>query len=583
MVSQTTKRQNDKTTKRNSPGLGFRSSVSHISTLLAGLFTAPIQPPTPGLYTYHITPSGGHIRLHLRIETDGSGVLFRDVTDVIHLNSTAAEMAKLALDGVPLPQAQAGLRARYLDPGSINGETSNIYDLVESLKDPTGCATCAVQDIQTTNQQINKSANQQYPISNYQLPITSQKPLFSTRIHAPYKVDLALTYGCNNECPHCYNEPDRYHLPSMPKEDWFKVIDQLHAMGVPHLILTGGEATLHPELPDIIHYADSLGHIVGLNTNGRKIAHAPYMQTLADAGLNHVQVTLGSCHPGVHDAMMGAKSFDQTVRGIRNALESSVHVITNTTLMRANMDHAEDIIDFLYDLGIRTFAMNGMIYSGGGFANEMAIPEHEMPALLIRVRDTAEALGMRFLWYTPTEYCRMSPVELEIGAKRCNAGEYSMCIEPNGDVLPCQSYYVAAGNMLRDPWESIWNSDLFVSFRDRELDPRGYGLPEKCWECPDLPLCGGGCRIEREARDGHRISEGGATGGGCAGCSGSCGTRSHASQPIFAQAFSPTAGFIPVEGLTSNIRRGQGQMPAFIPIADIGEYPNPIDTEIYRV
>jgi hypothetical protein len=129
--------------------------------------------------------------------------------------------------------------------------------------------------------------------------------------------------------------------------------------------------------------------------------------------------------------------------------------------------------------------------------------------------------------------------------------------------------------MLHDPWDSIWNSDLFVSFRDRELDPRGYGLPEKCWECPDLPLCGGGCRIEREARDGHRISEdgdivttSGGSGGGCAGCSGACGTRSHVSHPVFA----PTAGFIPVEGLTSPARRGQGQMPAFIPIAEIGEY-----------
>ncbi|HLF91485.1 MAG TPA: radical SAM protein, partial [Anaerolineales bacterium] len=503
-----------------------RHMLSGISTLLASLFTAPSEPPTPGLYTYRITPAGGHVRIHLRIEADGSGVMFRDVTDVIHLNPTAAEMAKLALDGIPLLQAQAGLRARYHDPGSINHETASIYELVETLKDPTGCATCAIQTSQerrfSPNSLMIDNLSARNAVPNH--AVMSQKPLYSTplfsvRVHAPYKVDLALTYGCNNECPHCYNEPDRYHLPSMPKEDWFKVIDQLHEMGVPHLILTGGEATLHPELPDIIHYADHLGHIVGLNTNGRKIAHAPYMQTLADAGLNHVQITLGSCHPGVHDAMMGAKSFDQTVRGIRNALNSgvgynSVHVITNTTLMRANMGHAEDIIYFLHDLGIRTFAMNGMIYSGGGFANSMAIPEDEMPALLIRVRDTAEELGMRFLWYTPTEYCRMSPVELEIGAKRCNAGEYSMCIEPNGDVLPCQSYYVAAGNILHDPWETIWNGDLFVSFRDRELDPRGYGLPEKCWECPDLPLCGGGCRIEREARDGHRIAEdGGSTGG----------------------------------------------------------------------
>ena len=72
---------------------------------------------------------------------------------------------------------------------------------------------------------------------------------------------------------------------------------------------------------------------------------------------------------------------------------------------------------------------------------------------------------MRFLWYTPTEYCRFSPFEIGIGVKRCNAGEYSICIEPNGDVLPCQSYYVSAGNLLSDPWESIWESELFRSFR----------------------------------------------------------------------------------------------------------------------
>ncbi len=514
-----------------------KSAYLTASTFLAGLLAAPDQPPAPGMYTYHIRPAGGQIRLHLRIEQDGRGVLFRDVTDVIHLNQTAAEMAKMALDQVPRGRARASLLRRYrgVSAGELDRELTRIYEMVETLRDPVGCPTCAVHDLERT-------------------------ALFSTRVHAPYKVDLALTYGCNNECPHCYNEPDRYHMPSLPKEDWFRVIDILHRVGVPHLILTGGEATLHPDLPDIIRYADGLGHIVGLNTNGRKIAHLPYMQTLAEAGLNHVQITLGSCHPAIHDAMMGARSFHQTVQGIRNALASSVHVITNTTLMRANMGHVEAIIEFLHDLGIRTFAMNGMIYSGGGFANPNAITEEEMPPLLIRVRDKAEELGMRFLWYTPTEYCRMSPVELEIGAKRCNAGEYSMCIEPNGDVLPCQSYYVAAGNILRDPWEKIWNGDLFLSFRDRELDPRGYGLPEKCWDCPDLPLCGGGCRIEREAREGHRITE--EAGGGCGGCSGSCGTRSHLTTPTH----SPTAGFIPPPGTIRTHTRGNGQMPALIPL-----------------
>ena len=491
----------------------------------AGLFAAFREPPEirKGLHFYDIDlPNGRRMRIHLRIEASGNGVMFVDVTDVVHLNQTATRMAKMALDGVPQAEARAQLAAWHplARRDQIHRELHQIYDMVESFRNPTGdCPTCELSDT------------------------LEMSPLFSIEVNAPYKVDIALTYGCNNECPHCYNEADRLQMPSLPLHHWYEVLDRLAELGVPHLILTGGEATLHPDLPKVISYADELGMVVGLNTNGRHIAHKPYMEELGEAGLNHVQVTLGSSRAEVHDAMMGARAFEQTVQGIENAVASRVHVITNTTLMRSNMDHVEETIDFLYSLGIRTFAMNGMIYSGGGFAHPNAISEKEMPALLVRVRDKAKELGMRFLWYTPTEYCRMSPVELEIGAKRCNAGEYSLCIEPNGDVLPCQSYYVSAGNILHDPWEKIWDGELFRSFRYREEDPKGYGLPEKCWTCPDLPLCGGGCRIEREARDGVRIAADG--GGGCSGCSGSCGTGGAAHQ---VKTHSPTAGYIATGG-----------------------------------
>ncbi|HRN51076.1 MAG TPA: radical SAM protein [Anaerolineales bacterium] len=507
----------------------------------ANFLSAFSQPEEPriGLHTYDIAMANGRsMRIHLRFEPSGNGVLFIDVTDVVHLNHTAALMAKMALDGVPRAQARARIGGWHPDVplAQIELELQQIYDMVDGFAHPDGdCPTCELSDT------------------------LEMSPMFSVEVNAPYKVDIALTYGCNNECPHCYNEANRLDMPSLPLTEWYAVLDRLAELGVPHLILTGGEATLHPDLPQVIRYADQLGMVVGLNTNGRHIAHQDYMQQLADAGLNHVQFTLDSSRAEVHNAMMGAKAWHQTVQGIENAVASRVHVITNTTLMRANMGHVEEIIEFLYSLGIRTFAMNGMIYSGGGFAHPNAIDEKEMPALLVRVRDKANEMGMRFLWYTPTEYCRMSPVELEIGAKRCNAGEYSLCIEPNGDVLPCQSYYVSAGNILHDPWEQIWDGELFQSFRYREQDPKGYGLPEKCWTCPDLPLCGGGCRIEREARDGVRISEG--SGGGCSGCSGSCGTGASAHQVkghVHTAGYIPTGGFTPSPSTTRTKTRASG-------------------------
>lgn len=483
----------------------------------------------PGLYTYRFEPPGGKIRVHLRLQPNEHGVLFVDVTEVIHLNPTAARMAKSALDGVPYRQAKVHLRRNTARDGRTQAlaDLDSIYKMIQRFQRPgDGCPTCALDGL-------------------------DRRELFSTPIEASFKDDLAITYKCNNDCPHCYNEADRLTLEAMPADDWKRVVDRLCDVGIPHLIFTGGEATLYPQLAEIVSHANRRGPICGLNSNGRRCADSEYAALMQSAGLNHLQVTLGSHRAEVHDRMMNAHCFEQTIRGIRNAIDSGLHTITNITLMRMNADEIEDTLGFLHDLGIRTFAVNGMIYSGGGFDTGQAIPEQDMPAILIRIRDRARQLKMRFLWYTPTQYCRLSPVELEIGAKRCNAGEYSLCVEPNADVLPCQSYYVAAGNLLLNPWEKIWNGQLFPSFRDRELDPQGSGLPKMCWECPDLPLCGGGCRIEREAAEGIRVAgEGGCSSGGCSSCGGrGCGSDGLAT------------GFVGLESLVadSHKRRGTGQ------------------------
>lgn len=497
-----------------------------------------------GLSTYRLKLPGGQRRVHLRLEPSGNGVLFVDVTEVVHLNPTAAQFAKLALDGVSMADVESRWRSRCSpsDLPRLRQDIEAVYSMIIRLADPElGCFTCAIGNVE-------------------------RQPLFSTPISAPYKADLAITYKCNNDCPHCYNEADRLTLESMCAEDWKQVIDRLHEAGIPHLIFTGGEATLYRELPELISYANDLGHVCGLNTNGRRMAHSDYARELASAGLNHVQVTLGSHHPEVHDRMMNAKSFDQTLRGIENAMAAGLHTITNTTLMQMNAGHIESTIDWLHSIGIRTFAVNGMIYSGGGYETGQAIREEMLPPLLIRIRDRAAELGMRFLWYTPTMYCRLSPVELEIGAKRCNAGEYSLCVEPNADVLPCQSFYVAAGNLLRDPWEKIWHSSLFRSFRDREQSPMESGLPEMCWECPDLQLCGGGCRIEREAANGVRSAGGGCSSGGCSsggcksgGCSSSVGQKN---SPFPVISVGGSDGFVSLESIQRQItvqrRRGTG-------------------------
>ena len=431
----------------------------------------------PGLYEYRFSEHGGQTRLHLRIGPDGAGLLFVDVSEVIHLNPMAAEITRMLLDGVRPRRIVALLQSWYPEapPADVQADVAQLAEAVELLKDPAApCAACA-------------------------LGFDRTEP-FATRARAPYKADLALTYACQNNCAHCYNEPGRKQMASLETRDWRRVLKRLADIGVPHIIFTGGEPTLADGLPELVRCAEDLGEVTGINTNGRRLAEPHLAPRLKAAGLDHVQITLASHLPEVHNATVAAAAFDETVAGIRHCLQADLHTITNTTLTRENSDHALEIVEFLDDLGLQTFAMNGMICAGGGRHSPQSLSERELIPVLTAVRDRAVELGMRFLWYTPTEYCRLSPVELGLGVKSCNAAEYSICVEPNGDVLPCQSFYSPVGNLLKDDWSSIWNSELFVKLRTRRECPAEAGLPESCRDCPDLQVCGGGCPLQRAER-----------------------------------------------------------------------------------
>ena len=459
-------------------GRGLAGAWSWIKRDLSG-FVAAFQPapPAPGLHPYEFRGSGGRRRVHLRVEADGGAVLFIDVDRTARLNPTAALAVKAALDGAAPAAIRAAVRRGFTSGGG-RMDLDGILDLVDRLRNPA--ASCPLDGI----------------------AVPDRRDAFATSPSAPFKADLALTYRCNNRCGHCYNPRSRRELPSLSAASWRAVIDRLAGIGIPHLIFTGGEPTLVPELPDLVAHAHGLGLVTGLNTNGRRLADPRLAEQLNRSGLGHVQITLESDRPELHDRMTGAASFDETMAGIRQALAAGLHVITNTTLTRINAHRAAELVPFLRDLGLSVLAMNGMIHAGCGAGHGDALAEEDLEPILARVKDLADAAGLRFLWYSPTAYCRLSPLELDLGARRCNAGEYSICIEPDGRVLPCQSDYRPVGGILDDPWETIWNSPLFLKYRRRVQDPAGSGLPPECHDCPDLPVCAGGCPLTRLAAAG---------------------------------------------------------------------------------
>ena len=315
-------------------------------------------------------------------------------------------------------------------------------------------------------------------------------------------MDLALTFRCQNDCVHCY-AGGPHETAELTTAQWKQVIDKLSDIGVFILTFTGGEPTLREDLPELLQYAQNKGMVTGLITNGRSLKDKAYVNVLEKSGLDFVQITLESHKPEIHDKMTGAKgSWAETVAAIRNAAQSQIYVSTNTTLSKHNANSFLITVDFIKSLEVNAFGCNSLIYSGraNDASQEFALTVEELKNLLPRIREKSNLLGLKFLWYTPTQYCQFDPVQLGLGVKSCTAAMINACVGPNGDVYPCQSYFESLGNILTEPWEKIWNHPLAAKLRSREF------AEAKCKNCGQLQVCGGGCPLELQNKE-HQCSQ----------------------------------------------------------------------------
>ena len=450
-------------------GLDFKGDSMSVFGALFNRKSIIENQKSPRLYHYVRENENEKSRVHLRFDEDGHGTLVVNANRVMHLNPTAALMARLVLEDVNEKDAVKTIRHEYsVSLDQAQADLANIKLQLDELLRPDG--VCPV----------------------HELELDTVMP-FSARPSAPYRMDLAVTYRCNNDCAHCYNDRER-DFPELTTEAWKRILDNLWGLGVPHIVFTGGEATLRNDLPELIAYAEANGQITGLNTNARRLADEKYVQQLVDAGLDHVQITVESCDAEIHDQMMRARgAHQQTIKGLKNVLNSPLYVMTNTTMLQSNVGTIPATLDFLADIGVPTIGLNALIYSGHGLTVGSGLAESELQPILDIAIQKTEARGQKLIWYTPTQYCEFDPTQQNLGVKGCSAALYSMCIESNGDVLPCQSYYTPLGNILEDSWDSIWNHKLSVQLRERQ------GLPAKCNGCGLVAECGGGCPLKFES------------------------------------------------------------------------------------
>jgi organic radical activating enzyme len=155
---------------------------------------------------------------------------------------------------------------------------------------------------------------------------------------------IQVVRHCNHFCGFCSNPT----TPYVHTFDSMKLlVDDLVKREYFGVILTGGEPSLHPELPRVARYAADQGLHVRMITNGHRLADADFAREMADAGLKLVHVSVYSVRPDVEEKLRGTSgTLERAFAAVRNAHEAGIEVNINCVINKLNADHLDENVRY---------------------------------------------------------------------------------------------------------------------------------------------------------------------------------------------------------------------------------------------
>jgi uncharacterized protein len=198
----------------------------------------------------------------------------------------------------------------------------------------------------------------------------------------------------------------------------------------------------------------------------------------------------------------GHGTWDRVMAAIDNLREHEVEYNTLTLVNNLTAEHADEIFDFLVELGVRylQFIPCVEVDPATGEIAEFSVTPKQYGDFMCRIFDKWMAFGPQ----------KLSIRDFDSILNYCVGGRHTICtfdkqcsqyivIEHTGDVYPCDFFVDPKwhlGNIFETPIEK-----LAASAKKRTFARKKQNLCNKCLVCRHLAICRGGCMKDRAPFD----------------------------------------------------------------------------------
>jgi PqqA peptide cyclase len=319
-------------------------------------------------------------------------------------------------------------------------------------------------------------------------------------ISPPLGLLAELTHRCPLACPYCSNPLElEARTTELDTETWSRVMREAAQMGVLQIHLSGGEPASRRDLEEITRVAHDSGLYTNLITSAVGVPPAR-MEALANAGLDHVQISIQDSVPKEADRVAGYEGgYRQKVALAYEATRLGLRLTINAVIHKHNIGRVAEMVALAVSLGAQRVEIAHVQYYGWALKNRAALmpSRAEAEAAVAKIEVLRREYQGRIVIdaVTPDYYARLP--------KACMGGwgRRSLNVTPSGRVLPCHAAETIPGLefwSVRDhPLADIWErSPAFTAFRGTSW------MKEPCASCIHRERDFGGCRCQAFAMTG---------------------------------------------------------------------------------
>jgi MoaA/NifB/PqqE/SkfB family radical SAM enzyme len=298
--------------------------------------------------------------------------------------------------------------------------------------------------------------------------------------------------SCNCRCVMCDIWKGNRNVKQLTESDMVGLLESFEKLGTRNVVMSGGEALLHPAFFQLCKLLRKSGLRLTLLSTGLSVGRN------AEAILEHIDeliVSLDGDEP-VHDAIRNIPgAFAKLRDGIfrLKTLDPGYVIRSRTVIHRLNFRVWPDIIQAAKAMDIDQVSFLPADVSSPAFNREIPWEEDRQNEVALGLHELAEMKSVIETLISVYErefaegYIAESPARIEriydhyaalhglkpFPYKKCNAPWVSAVVEPDGSVRPC-FFHEAIGNIREQPLEEVLNGERGMRFRkklDMEKEP----------------------------------------------------------------------------------------------------------------